>query len=332
MDYLSQAESDLRRYEERLLDGMTSQVPFIDASTVRRLTPMPALIDALRNAFAEHQAGCGTVRQAIPLRNAVTMLVMPSHGPLAAGVKIVTVNPGRRPAVTGTYLLIDAGDGRLLAIIDAVMLTPRRTAAASALACHYLARPDAKRLVVIGTGTLSHHLVEAHASVRNLEQVMVWGRDASKAAKVASELQDAGYPALPVTCLEGAVREADIISAATLSKEALVHGAWLNPGVHLDLIGAFTPEMCEADPACFSRARVFVDTREGVMEEAGDLLQAIEAGVFSEEAVVGDLAALCSGRVSGRIEEDAITLFKSVGTSLEDLVAAQLIYQGHRDA
>jgi ornithine cyclodeaminase len=307
-------------------------VRFVDAATVRRLTAMPRLIAALDEAFAELPEEEAIPRQAHSLSNGVSMLVMPAHrGPLA-GVKVVTVNPQKRPAVTGTYLLIDGLSGDLRAIIDASMLTPRRTAAASALACDYLARPDASTLLMVGTGTLSHHLVEAHATVRSLQQVMVWGRDAGKADQVAAELRAQGYPAASVLDLDAATGQADIISVATLSTSALIRGSALRPGTHVDLVGAFTPHMCEADPECFARARVFVDTREGALTEAGDLLGAIESGAFSTAGIAGDLAELCSGHVKGRRDKDMITLFKSVGASIEDLVAAELIVQALDDA
>jgi ornithine cyclodeaminase/alanine dehydrogenase-like protein (mu-crystallin family) len=190
-----------------------------------------------------------------------------------------------------------------------------------------LARPEARRLLVIGTGALCLHLIEAHAAVRPLAEILIWGRDAAKAERKAAEARAAGYPCTAAAALDDAVADVDIVSAATLSTMPLIKGALLRPGTHVDLIGAFRPEMCEADSVAFAHAHVFVDTMEGALEEAGDLLQAIEGGVMSAADIEADLAALCTGQHPGRPRDPgAITLFKSVGSSLEDLAAAQVVF------
>ncbi|WP_447763507.1 ornithine cyclodeaminase family protein [Sphingopyxis panaciterrae] len=311
--------------------GARAATAFIDAEAVLRLTPMPRLIEAMARAFTASGGDLGPERQIIPLQNDVTMLVMPAGGRRMAGVKVVTVNPEARPAVTGIYLLIDAVTGALRATIDANMLTPRRTAAASGLACDLLAKRDARRLLMVGTGTLSQHLVEAHSAVRNIEEIAIWGRSLERAEAVAAELRGKGYPASRCDDLEAGVAQADIVSAATLSHAPLIFGKWLKAGTHLDLVGAFKPQMCEADPECYARAQVFVDTREGAFAEAGDMLQAIAAGQFHVDKIAADLAELCAGATPGRRDAEAITLFKSVGTALEDLAAAEFIMEeaGH---
>jgi ornithine cyclodeaminase len=216
--------------------------------------------------------------------------------------------------------------GRPVAMIDGAALTRRRTAAASALAASRLARPGSGTLFVIGTGALNAPIVEAYASVIALKRVLIWGRDAAKAETAARAAREQGYPAAAVATVEKGLAEADIVSAATLATEPLIAGAALRPGMHIDLIGAFRPDMCEADADSFARARVFVDTREGVLEEAGDVLQAIAAGAMDADAIEADLAALCSGDHPGRVDDfEAITLFKSVGTAIEDMVAAELV-------
>ncbi|WP_411339390.1 ornithine cyclodeaminase family protein [Sphingopyxis sp. J-6] len=309
-------------------------IPYIDAATIRGATPMRPLIAALREAFAQAGHDAGPERQAFGLQDDVSLLVMPALGVGAAGVKIVTVNPEARPAVTGIFLLIDGTDGRPLALLDATMLTPRRTAAASALASGLLARKDARTLLMVGTGTLSHHLVEAHSAVRDLDKVLIWGRSADRAAAVADELRASGFPASSISNLDRAVGEADIISVATLSTAPLIKGDLLKPGTHVDLVGAFKPTMCEADPQCFARAQVFVDTREGALTEAGDLLQAIDRGYFRADAIAADLAELCAGNGNWRTGDSTITLFKSVGAAIEDLAAARFIARetGHLEA
>ncbi|WP_374443706.1 ornithine cyclodeaminase family protein [Stella sp.] len=314
---------------------MTAAPPrMVDAAAVERALDYPSLVAALDEAF---RAG-----REVPLRHHhpipqpagrdAMLLLMPawSRGG-AVGIKIVTVYPdnGRRglPAVIGTYLLLDGATGAPRAVIDGSTLTVRRTAAASALAASRLARTDARRLVIVGTGALAPHLVRAHAAVRPIREVAVWGRRREAAEALAGRLAAEGFDARPTADLAGAVRTADIVSCATLANEPLVRGEWLPPGCHLDLVGGFTPTMREADDEAVRRARIFVDTREGALHEAGDLVQPIAAGIVSAADVVGDLFDLARGTVPGRESQDEITYFKSVGTALEDLAAAELLVQ-----
>ena len=298
---------------------------YVDAATVNRCTPMGTLVEALRHAFKNRAQSPG--RQAFDLPDGATLLIMPAwQRGMHCGVKIVTVQPDARPTIQSTYLLMDARTGKLRAVMDGTMLTPRRTAAASALACEYLAREDASVLLVIGTGTLVPHLVEAHSTVRPIERVMIWGRDPMKAERVVDLLVKSGIAASTVIDLDQAIPKADIISAATSSRRPLLHGALLAPGTHVDLVGSFKPDMTEADPLTFARARTFVDAYDAALEEAGDLLQAMEAGRIRRDDILGDLHALCSGRIPGRTANDDITLFKSVGVSMEDLAAAELVF------
>jgi ornithine cyclodeaminase/alanine dehydrogenase-like protein (mu-crystallin family) len=299
---------------------------WIDEATVRRLTPMPQLIAALRAIFSGN--AIAPPRHVHEISDDTSLLLMPAWRPEGRiGVKIATVNRETSPAVKASYLLIDGDSGIPEAMLDGAMLTSRRTAAASALAADYLAQPDARTLLIVGTGKLAPHLIEAHAAVRPIQRVIVWGRSSKKAAEIALLAHDMGFSAEVAFALSSSVlAQADIISVATLSTTALVYGATLSPGTHVDLVGAFRPDMCEADPTTFARARVFVDTHEGVLEEAGDLLQAIAVGALSADCIEGDLASLCGGRHDGRNGDSAaITLFKSVGSSLEDLACAELV-------
>ena len=239
------------------------------------------------------------------------------------GVKLVTVFPGNRErglaSVGSSYLLCDGETGQHLALLDGDTLTARRTAAASALAASFLARPDAARLLVVGAGHVAALLPEAYAAVRPIRTVRVWNRSPPGAAALADELRARGFDAAPAPDLRAAVAEADIVSCATLATAPLVHGAWVQPGTHLDLIGGFTPAMRETDEAAVRQARVFVDT-EVALVEAGDL-----AGLPAA-AVQGTLTTLCSG-APGRKSSGETTLFKSVGTALEDLAAAGLVWR-----
>ncbi|HEY0595259.1 ornithine cyclodeaminase family protein [Sphingopyxis sp.] len=300
-------------------------VPWYDAAAVARATPMPALIAALRRAFAS--GGYRAPPRLAANMDGASLLVMPAwkRGE-RIGTKVVTVDPQVRPSIRSTYMLNDRASDRPIALIDGAALTRRRTAAASALAASRLARRDSAILLVIGTGALNAPIIEAYASTFALKRILVWGRDAAKAATAAAAGREQGYPAEAVATIAEGLAAADIVSAATLATTPLINGAMLRPGTHVDLIGAFRPDMCEADADSFAQARIFVDTREGALEEAGDLLQAIAAGAIATDAIEADLAALCSGAHRGRGDDrEAITLFKSVGTAIEDLVTAELV-------
>jgi alanine dehydrogenase len=310
----------------------------IGPSEVVAALDFPALVESLRQMF---RIGCEA-----PLRHHHTiaapdggpdgnLLLMPAwQAGRHIGIKLVTVFPGNAasglPSVMGAYLLLDGKTGEPQALLDGPSLTVRRTAAASALAASYLARPDSERLLMVGTGALAPHLVEAHASVRPIRNVLIWGRDPDKAARLAQRLDRRNLKVVATTDLEGAVRGAHVISCATLTMEPLVRGAWLPLGVHLDLVGGFTPAMRETDDEACRRARIFVDTRPGTLKEAGDIVQPMRAGIFGEDDIAGDLFELTRGSRAGRRYHDQITLFKSVGTALEDLAAAELALERAR--
>ena len=272
------------------------------------------------------------------------LLLMPAwtQGPSShLGIKVVTVFPdnGKRslPSIYGQYLLLDGTTGQTVAMLDGTMLTKRRTACASGLASRYLSRPDARRLLMIGTGALAPQLVRVHAKVRPIAEVAIWGRRPDQAARLARELSTSLPQVLArpvtvraVTDRRQAVGEADVISCATLSSAPLVEGAWLREGQHIDLVGAYTPQMRESDDEAVRRARVYVDTRAGAFKEGGDIVQPLANGVIGESDVLGDLYELSRGQQPGRAPGDAtsITLFKSVGAALEDLAAAELAVNG----
>jgi len=303
----------------------------VTAGELRSVLHYRMLIERLRQAF---RAGCEVPpRQhyTVPTYgdHDATLLLMPAWATgRHIGVKVLTVfpdNPKRDlPTVTGSYLLLDGKTGVIQAALDASALTTRRTAAASALAASYLARPDAERLLVIGTGALAPNLIEAYAEVLPLRQVLVWGRDRAKADKVAARFRRGRFKVTATDDLEGAVRGAHVVCCATSATSPVLPGAWLEPGTHVDLIGGFTREMREADDEVIRRGRVFVDTRDGACSEAGDIVQPLAAGVLTLDDIAGDLFDLTRGARSGRRFYDQITVFKSVGTALEDLAAAEL--------
>jgi ornithine cyclodeaminase len=306
----------------------------IDAEMVKRFTEFGPLVEAIRQMF---RRDCVMpVRHhhtiEVPGEPDATTLLMPAWtvgGYL--GIKLVNVFPGNAErgqlAVSGVYVLFDGKTGKALALIDGGELTVRRTAAASALAADYLSRKDASHLLVVATGRLALNQVEAYRAVRPIDRVTVWGRNPDRAAKIVEGLAGDGLAAAVATDLESAVAAADVVSCATLASEPLIHGEWLRPGQHLDLIGGFTPTMREADDECIRRATVFCDTRAGATVEAGDLMQPLANGVLKIEDIPADLYDLCRGRHPGRAADDEITLFKAAGAALEDLASALLAYE-----
>ena len=307
---------------------------FVDAATTARHLPFVPLIAALRQAF--------TAGGEVPLRHthsiahandpghaAGTVLLMPAwRAGGRLGLKTVTIFPANRalgrPALHSVYTLFDAVTGAPLAQLDGNEITSRRTAAASALAASFLARDDATRLLVVGAGRVAALLAPALRSVRPITQVEVWNRTAASARSLAAQLCEQGFEASATEDLPGAVARAHVVSCATSANAALIQGACLQPGTHLDLIGSFKPDMRETDAECFARCRVYCDTTEA-LSKSGDVLNAIAAGAFAAGALQATLADLCRGE-RGRRDTQERTLFKSVGSALEDLAAAELVF------
>jgi len=319
----------------------------ISGPDLDQLFTFPELVETLRLAF--RRGAVAPVRHHhrihLPDEPAATLLLMPAWDDPSAseegasrfmGVKIVSIYPGNsqrgKPSIAGAYLLMSGESGEALALIDGLALTLWRTAAASALAASFLARADVSRLVMVGAGALAPFLIAAHASVRPIAEVAIWNHNPQRAEALAAECAGRPYSVRAVDDLEAAVRSADIVSCATLSREALVKGAWLKHGAHLDLVGAYTPDMRESDDEAVGRARVYVDTRAGALSEAGDIVQPLRAGIIGESDICGDLFDLCRGEAVGRRSADEITLFKSVGTAIEDLAAAIHFYKQARQS
>jgi ornithine cyclodeaminase len=302
----------------------------IDAATVQARLGFPRLIAALRAAFI---AGAE-----VPLRHrhapipGASLLLMPAwQAGGYMGVKIVSVFPANSAlglgSVASTYLLCDGRTGHHLALMDGNEITGRRTAAASALAADDLARPDSSHLLVVGAGHIASMLPAAFAAVRPIRQVTLWNHRPERAEALVAAWRAQGIDASVAPDLEAAVRAADIVSCATLSTTPLIHGEWLSPGTHLDLIGGFTPTMREADDTAIARSDVYIDT-DAALTEAGDITQPIAAGILTPGAIKGTLATLARKQTPGRSQPGAITLFKSVGSAIEDIAAAALVYAG----
>ena len=319
-------------YSQRKASGKVEKTLLtLDANAVATALPYDQLIEALKKAFS---APCDVPQRAhyevtVPNGTPGTLLLMPAwQSGSGMGVKIATVFADNaklgKPAVFASYLLMSARTGVPVAMLDGTELTLRRTAAASALASSYLSREDAKTLLMVGTGNLAPHLIAAHTTVRPIRAVCIWGRRSDEARRLAESFSNAEFSVNVARSLEDAARTADIISCATLATEPLVLGEWLRAGQHIDLVGSFRSEMREADEAAVLRSDVYVDTRAGALSEAGEIVQAIESGALSGADIKGELAELAKDNVAGRSDSATITLFKSVGTALEDLAAAEL--------
>lgn len=299
---------------------------------VARLGAYKDIVEALRQGFRAEIAT--PVRHHHDITDVSTLLLMPAWSKDWAGLKTVVFKSDNAakglPTIQASYLLIEQKTGETVAMMDGGEITRRRTAAASALAADYLARADAETMTLVGAGALSRHFAFAHAAVRPVKRVFIYTRSTPKGEALAAELAQHGLEAHSVTDLEHAVRQSDIVTCVTTSTAPIVKGAWLKPGTHVDLAGAFKPTMRETDGDVVARSSVYVDTREGALAEAGDLLQARDEGKFDFAALKGDLFDLCRGTVKGRASAGEITLFKSAGTAIEDLATAIMLYQKAR--
>ncbi|WP_438860358.1 ornithine cyclodeaminase family protein [Achromobacter spanius] len=305
---------------------------FIDTEQTRGALSFDAVIPALREAFREgatvptrhvHAIQSGTAHG--------TTLIMPAWSDRGYfGVKIINIFPENThqglPGLHATYNLYSATTGVPIAQVDGDIVTVYRTAGAAALGADYLARKEASTLLIVGSGRIAGLVAQAMRTVRPIQRVMVWNVREAGAQALAESLRAQGFDAQATTDLESAARAADIISCATLSTVPLIQGAWLRPGTHLDLIGSFTPDMRETDPACFDGTTVYVDTDEAPTK-SGDLLSAFDAGVLTRDAIQGNLHQLTTGARPGRQTDQEITVFKAVGSALEDLTLATLVYE-----
>jgi ornithine cyclodeaminase len=314
------------------MNRATASPVIIDAARTRASLPFDRLIPALREAF--------TAGAHVPLRHhhfmpqpdgsTATILIMPAWQRAFVGIKIVTIFPenGKRalPGLFSSYLLCDGETGRHIALIDGNEITSRRTAGIAALGADFLARKEARKLLVCGSGRIASLLADAFRVVRPIEKVAVWNINEAGAARLVFELREKGIDAEVAHELERAVGDADIVSCATLATTPIIKGAWLKPGTHLDLIGSFTPFMREADDEAFRRADIWLDTYDA-LKESGELLDPIRDGIIRPDDIRGSLAELCKGERKGRADAGEITVFKAVGTALSDIAAAGLVYR-----
>lgn len=311
----------------------------LDQATTATHLPFPALIDCIEQMFVQ---GCEVplrhnhaIAGSQPADNGILLLMPAWQTGKRLGVKTVSIFPGNQakglPGLHSVFILYDASTGAPLGVLDGDVITSRRTVAASALAARWLARADAQKLLVVGAGRVASLLPDAYRCVRDIQTVQVWDIHPEAAQAMVQRLRDQGIDAQHAPDLEAAVRWADIVTCATLSTAPLVRGEWLQPGAHLDLIGGFTPAMRESDDACFAKGTVFVDTTEALMK-SGDILDPIASGAWSQEQLAATLEQLCRGEHAGRRDDQEITVYKAVGTALEDVAAASLAYDAHMAA
>ena len=259
-------------------------------------------------------------------------LIMPAFGHDGRGaVKLSSVFPANTtknlPTIQSS-ILVFSENGAPLALLDGAIITNLRTAAASAVASKYLSLSDSRHLVVFGTGALAPYMALAHSLVRPIETITVCGRSVEKMEDAIDRIRALVNPEIEINYSlspDDAVKNADIVSCATSSAVPLFQGDLLRQGAHIDLVGSFSPAKRETDDAAVLRSRIFVDTFEGAMEEAGDILDPLRRGVITKDRIEGDLASLAAGRVRGRMADDEVTLFKSVGAAIEDYATAMLV-------
>jgi alanine dehydrogenase len=308
----------------------------LNADEIASRVSMPQMIEAVRTAFQGN--AWAPKRQVLPLAGGDgrrQLLMMPAFEQSGAGiVKLSTVfpdNPNNARSLIQGALVVFSEHGTPVAVLDGAAVTRLRTAAASACASSYLSREDSSHLLLVGSGALAPHMAQAHCAMRPIRQISVWGRRSGRVTTAVDAIQKllhGGARVVAANELEPAVASADIVCCATSSAQPLVAGRWLRPGTFVDIVGNFSPTGREVDDEVLRRSRIYVDTFEGALAEAGDILEPLSRGVISRQAILGELSDLVRGRIHGRRSADEITLFKSVGTALEDLAAAQLIVAG----
>ena len=296
-------------------------MPYIRAKDVEHRLDWVLMADALE---AGHRAAKPVISDQMLARGPDILLSRAAWiDGLGAAVKSVTVLPGNRakgrPSVHGAMLLFDDVTGDLEAVIDSGLVTKWKTAADSILGARFLARPDSKRLLIIGAGVVARSLIEAYRAMFPGIFITIWNRSADSARHLADDT-GANF----ASDLQTAIGDADIIASATMAREPIIRGEWLRPGAHIDLIGAFTPEMREADDTALRRGKIFVDCRETTIEHIGELMIPIAKGVIQPRHVLADLRDLVNGAIGRSLPTD-ITLFKNGGGAHLDLMVGKVI-------
>jgi len=310
----------------------------LDADTILDSMPFTTLVDQLA---ALHREPIGLVDEMLMEStdadsNTSHFFIRTGWQPeKAVGAKVIMIFPRNNktcdwPSIQAVYILFEGVNGTPVACLDGTALTWLKTASDSALGSKLLARDDMESMLMIGAGQMAPHLVRAHCQVRpSLRRVQIWNRTIDKAQTLCAQLAD-DFPGIqfsPSTDLEKAVRAAELICSAIGCEQPIIHGEWLKPGSHLDLVGAYTPTMREADDECLRRGSLFVDARQTTLHHIGELMIPLASGAISEEDVLADFTDLCQQRHAGRRDNDEITIFKNGGGGHLDLMCARLLHQ-----
>jgi ornithine cyclodeaminase len=311
-------------------------IRWLDAATIHRVLDMPGCIEVIEGAMRALSRGAAQIplRVVLPVRPGLLFGCMPGvlSEPAVFGAKVLAVHTGAdaQPSHRGVVVLFDARSGEPVALLDAGELTALRTAAASAVATRALADQAANTLAVLGTGEQARRHLEALVCVRPLREVRLWGRSPARAAALAAEYSHRlGLPVTAVNEAREAVRGADLICTVTSSLTPVLEGAWLEPGVHVNLVGASTAAAREADDEVVRCARFFVDHRAAALAQAGELQHAVASGAVTLDCIVGEIGEVLEGKIAGRTHASEITVYKSLGLAVQDLAAGD---EAHRRA
>jgi ornithine cyclodeaminase len=313
------------------------KVLIVNQSEVRRLLPMKECIDLMADTLAAVERG----EAILPLRPVLRMPekegalgMMPSYlrNIEAVGLKVITVFHGNHgtkyDSHQGAVLLFETTHGQLLSIMDASSITAIRTAAVSGVATRLLARKNASSLTILGSGVQAKTHLAAMVESRGITAATVWSRNAEHARHFADrESKRYGIPVIMAPSVEEAVRGADIICTTTGAREPILKGEWIAPGTHINAVGSSVAFARELDATAVKRSRLFVDRRESALNEGGDFLLAKQEGAIGDDHILGEIGELVLGKTEGRRNADDITLFKSLGLSVEDLASADYIYK-----
>ncbi|MBH30382.1 MAG: ornithine cyclodeaminase [Candidatus Marinimicrobia bacterium] len=309
----------------------------LNRQEVRELLPMRDCMDVLAAAFRAYSSG----ESVQPLR---TMMKVPETDDILASmpgydgasesmaVKLITVFDDAAETVLdshqGLVVLFSSDHGNPLAIMDAIEITAIRTAAASGVATEALAKEDASALAILGAGVQARSHFDAMTEARDIKTVRIWNRSRNGAEALAAELPPQGSVDVTVAnTVQSAVSGADLICTVTAAAEPVLKGEWIQPSVHVNAVGSSTPSKRELDTDAIVRSRLFVDSRESAVNEAGDFLIPKSEGAVGDDHIVGEIGEVLSGKAPGRQSRDEITLFKSLGMAVEDVAAAHLIYE-----
>jgi len=310
-------------------------VPYYDAATVERLLDYPGCIAEMRKAMAALSTSGRTqpLRQIVPLREGAVFGVMP--GDLCAldtfGAKLISVfhDPGShgRSRHRGVVAAFDFASGELVCLADAEPITAIRTACATAAATDSLARADAATLLVMGAGLQAETHLRALMQVRRFREVLVWGRDSARTQGFAERMsRELGFAVTPIGDAQEAVRRADVICTVSGSREPILLGEWVRPGTHVNLVGSSGLGPVEADTALVARSRYIADYRPGALAQAAELAVARDAGAVTDSHVVGEIGEVFAGTLTGREDDEQVTLYKSLGHVVQDLASAAYVH------